>query len=325
VGARITTPAEELDRALMVNALAGMFASGGTLALLTLTLPHAPVNETGVAVSAALGYPAAALLLLIRRRTVPMWFFHVMVALGTLVVTAGVYFGEGGAPSAAAAAFYLWSALYAFHFFPWKAALAHIGLIGVAYAGALVALDAGEEAPQQWLLLMGTTVVAGVVVGSLARQVRALARVDELTGLTNRRGWVELLSRELARARREGYEVCIALVDLDHFKELNDGNGHMAGDRVLRELATRWRQELRPADVLARYGGDEFAVMLPRCSVAQAEDVLERMRRAAGDGQTFSAGIVSWNRQDEPDTLLELSDEALYRAKRGGRNRTATV
>lgn len=290
--------------------------------LITLVLPHFPMHEGGAAVTALLGYPAAALLLLAGHRF-PAWMFHVLLGFGTLVVSVGIYFGEGGTATAAGASFYVWVALYAFHFFDWAQAAAHLVLVALAYAGVLWLIDGvGREATQQWLLLVGTAVVAGLVVGSLARQVRALARVDDLTGLINRRGWEETLVRELARARREHYPLCVALVDLDHFKELNDQGGHAAGDRFLEELARRWTSQVRDMDVLGRYGGDEFAVILPRCTLGQADEVVWRMRGAMDDGHSFSAGLAMTNGDDSPDGILARADAALYEAKRRGRART---
>ena len=111
-------------------------------------------------------------------------------------------------------------------------------------------------------------------VALLARQ----ARTDELTALPNRRAWDEAVVREMSRARRTGRPLCLAFLDLDHFKAFNDTYGHQAGDAHLRRAAAAWRRELRAIDVLARYGGEEFGILLPdmdldgrrRCSTASA-------------------------------------------------------
>lgn len=105
-------------------------------------------------------------------------------------------------------------------------------------------------------------------IEALSEQVRVLARLarsDPLTGLANRRGWDEQLARELARARRSGEALSVALLDLDDFKALNDAHGHQAGDRLLLEAAAAWYGQLRDVDILCRWGGDEFAVLLPAC------------------------------------------------------------
>jgi diguanylate cyclase (GGDEF)-like protein len=148
------------------------------------------------------------------------------------------------------------------------------------------------------------------------------ARTDELTALPNRRAWDEAVEREMARARRTGEPLCLALVDLDHFKAFNDRHGHQAGDRHLRRTAAAWRRELRTVDVLARYGGEEFGVLLPSCDLERAREVLDRVRAATPDGETASAGVVHYDGRETSDALLARADAALYQAKDAGRATT---
>ena len=149
----------------------------------------------------------------------------------------------------------------------------------------------------------------------------ALARNDGLTGIPNRRAWDLELARELAKARRLGTRVHVALLDLDHFKRFNDTHGHQAGDRVLKEATSAWRAELRETDLFARYGGEEFAMLLLGCSAAEAVTAVERLRAVTPLGQTFSAGIAEWDGREDPGQLVHRADVALYQAKRGGRDR----
>jgi diguanylate cyclase (GGDEF)-like protein len=157
--------------------------------------------------------------------------------------------------------------------------------------------------------------------------VRKLARTDALTGLPNRRSLDEELPRELARARRHEYPVCAVMLDLDHFKEVNDASGHQAGDMLLQEIASAWRKTLRDTDFVAyygfvaRYGGEEFALVLPDCELDQAMVAVERLRAATPSGRTSSAGVARWNRSESADELLARADAALYHAKRSGRDR----
>jgi diguanylate cyclase (GGDEF)-like protein len=154
-----------------------------------------------------------------------------------------------------------------------------------------------------------------------ARRVRELSRQDELTGLPNRRAWNDELPRALEHARRDGTPVSVALMDLDRFKRFNDAYGHPAGDRLLKEAAAAWHATLRTVDTLARYGGEEFIVLLPSADTAHAESVLQRTLGATPLGQTFSAGVATWNGVETSDEMIARADAALYEAKAAGRNR----
>ena len=156
-------------------------------------------------------------------------------------------------------------------------------------------------------------------VEALTEEVRALtrlARTDPLTGLANRRGWDEQLTRELARAQRSQTAVSIALLDLDGFKSFNDSHGHQAGDRLLVEAAAAWRGQLRDIDVLCRWGGDEFAILLPDCPEPFAQQVIARLDTATPSHQSCAAGIATWDRRETPDELLRRADTALLEEKR---------
>ena len=156
----------------------------------------------------------------------------------------------------------------------------------------------------------------------LVRRLETMALTDEMTGLPNRRAWEQHLRRELARARRERHPVCVALLDLDHFKAFNDRHGHAAGDRVLRVAAEAWPRALRAGDLLARHGGEEFAALLPDCGLQDAARLIDRLRRRTPSG-SVSAGVASWDGYESPEALLERADSALYAAKAAGRDRVA--
>jgi diguanylate cyclase (GGDEF)-like protein len=162
-----------------------------------------------------------------------------------------------------------------------------------------------------------------------------MSLTDALTGLANRRYFDRQLEREVARARRYRRALALIMVDLDHFKRLNDTHGHQAGDRVLADVARVIEREVRPSDAVARVGGEEFAVILSEASFATAVQVAERLRRAVagraprpgGDGAadfvpiTASFGVAVWAPGMEGKALFAAADEALYRAKQRGRNR----
>jgi diguanylate cyclase (GGDEF)-like protein len=167
-----------------------------------------------------------------------------------------------------------------------------------------------------------------------------MASSDELTGLINRRGYYQRFEAELERARRHQTSMCVALIDVDHFKRFNDTYGHLSGDLVLKALADLFTQNLRRSDVVCRFGGEEFAILLPDTSMKAAIDLMERVRQNVESMQlcgihgerlhvTISAGLVpvetskheGSERRSEISEALAQADEQLYAAKDQGRNR----
>ncbi len=201
-----------------------------------------------------------------------------------------------------------------------------IGLAISALAPVAVATPAG------WLII---TLLRDVHEARLDAQ--RLARTDPLTGALNRRHFAELAERELERARRGGDTVAVLLLDLDDFKHINDSHGHAAGDAVLKAAAAAVARRLRMVDVLARWGGEEFVVLLPSTPRAEAVRVAERLREAvtavstpieAGRSVRTSASIgvaVAERGAGSLQALIAAADQAMYAAKQGGRNRVATA
>lgn len=168
-----------------------------------------------------------------------------------------------------------------------------------------------------------------------ARILTSLMVRDGLTGLLNHTSIEEHLNRELGLQLRQGGELSYAMIDLDHFKQVNDQYGHAAGDRVIRGLARLLRQRFRQTDLLGRYGGEEFVVVLPATDVKLAARLLNEVREAfshirfsEGEKQfsvTFSAGVASAPPFNDVVTLQGEADRALYRAKQAGRNQVCLV
>lgn len=155
-----------------------------------------------------------------------------------------------------------------------------------------------------------------------------LAHHDFLTGLPNRRQVEQVLSTAIAQANRSGVPCAALMIDIDHFKRLNDKHGHPAGDEVLREVAARLRAQLRAGNTLGRWGGEEFVVVAPHTDLHEAQQLGERLRHAvrsqpAGGEHmlTISIGVTVYHPGDTPETLIARADRALYRAKQGGRDR----
>jgi two-component system, cell cycle response regulator len=167
-------------------------------------------------------------------------------------------------------------------------------------------------------------------------ELRDRANKDILTMLPNRPAIHDVLQQELSRCHRDRRTVGVVLLDLDHFKNINDTYGHFAGDAVLKETANRLRANMRPYDRVGRYGGEEFLVVLPNCDLEQAAHQAERMREKLGqqpmyvDGAelqvTASFGVtISDGSEGSPDSFIRVADEALYQAKNAGRNRIAAL
>lgn len=163
-----------------------------------------------------------------------------------------------------------------------------------------------------------------------ARKLTDLIDRDSLSGLLKHTKIKDLLATEIKRQQRTSGTLSFAMIDLDHFKKINDCHGHMAGDRVIRSLAYMLKQRARESDIIGRYGGEEFALILPNCSLSDAAGILEKLRADFNQISqsfnditftvTFSAGIAEWKPSQSADELINSADKALYLAKEGGRN-----
>ncbi|HEY3024401.1 MAG TPA: GGDEF domain-containing protein, partial [Actinomycetota bacterium] len=159
---------------------------------------------------------------------------------------------------------------------------------------------------------------------SQTSRLRLLAGTDPLTGAANRRVWDEEASRALTWAEQEGMPVTVAVIDLDDFKGYNDRNGHQAGDLLLKEAAAAWQAILRVSDVLGRMGGDEFAVLLPGCTLEMGAAISQRLREAVPAARC-SIGVAEWDHLSGTEQLLARADAALYGAKEQGRGRVVVL
>jgi len=165
----------------------------------------------------------------------------------------------------------------------------------------------------------------------LKGEVARMADTDSLTGLANRRSLTKSLAREVARSQRTGEPLSLAVLDLDHFKHINDTFGHLAGDEVLRDVAGAMASHVRDVDIVARYGGEEFAVVLPNCPSEGALLVVERVREAIASSArvtkvTASVGVATVaGEASDGEALMAAADEALYEAKRSGRDRVTVA
>lgn len=162
-----------------------------------------------------------------------------------------------------------------------------------------------------------------------------MVRHDQLTGALNRKGLEETLDRELARARRRQAPICLALLDVDNFKSLNDTYGHQTGDDALVHLARVIRETMRPHDTLARFGGEEFLIILPDTSLADAVAAVTRLQRELTKRFflhkneklliTFSAGVTAFRAEEQRNEVIARADAAMYQAKKSGKNRVVSA
>ncbi len=239
-------------------------------------------------------------------------------------------------PIGATPAFYLWPVLTAAYFLRRRDLAVVFVLFIVSFAIALWGFTEDEAEAQIFVpLVLVVFVVTGLVRlmrESLAAMIGGLeltAATDDLTGLPNRASFMRVCQRDIDRARRIGAPFSIVVVDLDHFKQVNDRLGHSGGDEALRRFASLVTAECRGGDLPARYGGEEFVVALQDTGIDEAQRFAERLRsRVEGATArdrapiTFSAGVASLVEEDDgPGSLIERADQALYAAKAAGRNR----
>jgi diguanylate cyclase (GGDEF)-like protein len=166
----------------------------------------------------------------------------------------------------------------------------------------------------------------------MQRKYQRFATIDALTGLHNR-GWLDdMFDREIRRSERDDLTLCLMMIDVDHFKNYNDEHGHLAGDRVLVSVGESIRKPLRPNDLVARFGGEEFSVLLPETGLDNALAIAERLRERVNmtdpgemdgkkiPGATVSIGIAEYRSGDTLETMIAAADVAMYHAKKKGRN-----
>jgi diguanylate cyclase (GGDEF)-like protein len=172
------------------------------------------------------------------------------------------------------------------------------------------------------LRLIASQAAVAIEHSGLHERLGRLALTDDLTGLATRRGFDEELPREIARSRRSEDPLCLAVVDLDHMSAFNMARGEREGDRLLKESASAWAGTLREVDFIARLDGGEFGIVLPGCTLGEACEVLDRVRALTPRGQTASAGVAMWNREEPGEMLAARARDALAAAKGAGRDMT---
>jgi diguanylate cyclase (GGDEF)-like protein len=304
----LRTPSRPEVRALVYLVFAAAAGCGATAAF---PPARATPVELLIVLSALAAASGVALLVAGPRVTLGITV-GVIVLMSTLAsVLVGASATTGGAMLVGYA--YVWMTVYIAMFLPRWAMRVHATLVTAGFGAGLLASGLPDMFVS-WVLVSGTVWVFGEALVTIAERVRHHAETDLVTGLLNRRAFVAAAEREHELAGRTGAELSIVLIDLDDFKLVNDREGHAAGDRLLADLAAAWQGALRPADVLGRHGGDEFAVLLPATSVDGAVRVVERLREA--HPMSWSSGAAAWAPGQTLDAVLAAADARLYEAKR---------
>lgn len=290
--------------------LAGVFSGAATVALLAALGLHRWQGDTPTVLALLAVMALINTVVFVRWPSkLPACAPHASVIAAIVVIWVATVVTRG---EFAFGFLYVWVGIYAGLAFPFRVAAAYLVSSGLGLALAEV-LTAHSLPVVAWIQVMGTAAVAAVVVNRLVVETNTLALSDPLTGLANRRAWDERLGEELARAQRSKMPLSIAVIDVDGLKQVNDHKGHEQGDLLLRGIAAAWSASPhRPGDVLARIGGDEFAVLLPGTSAEGMTVALARLRHAAPPLVSFSAGAVMWDGGEGQGDLLARADAAMY-------------
>jgi diguanylate cyclase (GGDEF)-like protein len=299
-----------------VWALALIYGVGGLMCLFAAAFPISKTAPTTLATVIGIILLIGSALLLRFGPRLPLRGLQAAAIAGTLINTVLVANCTTNYGAALNSFAYLWIGIYAGQFFEQRAARFQAATVVVA-SGVALWLSGLPGMFTAWALVAGSSVLATEALARLNSRLREQLVTDALTGLLNRSGFVAAAERMRSVADRAELPISIALIDLDQFKQVNDQQGHAAGDELLIELGRDWRAELRGSEVLARFGGDEFALALVGTGRHGAEDALHRLRRASP--ADWSVGVVEWSPGESLDRAMARADEELYRAKRGSR------
>ncbi len=294
------------------QALGLLYMAGGLFALTSIVVPH---GKAFGMLGAVLATVVAGLVGAVVWRAKPLTerWVHLLVDLAGLLLCGGLLSGRHTPLSMSSAVFLVWVALAAALFLPPARAAVQVAAISVAFA-VVMGVIGGPAAPAEAVYVLGTACVAAAVTAYNRAGLMVMAKTDFLTGLPNREEMYALLEVEMARSARTGGPLAVAMLDLDGFKEVNDRCGHHAGDRALVELAGLWSSNLRGTDIVARFGGDEFVVVMPSTEGGKARQLLSRLS-AAGGPCGWSAGVAVWDGAEDVNHLLARADAALYGQK----------
>lgn len=294
------------------TAIAVLYLAGGIGCLLGAAFPMSPHAPIGLGqVLGAVGLTFGAGIMIVRTR-VTVVSLHSLLVLATVLVSVLVACSKTAAGVLLTGVDYMCIGWISAYFFPRRTARFHCGLAIAGFCSAIAAGGLpGLVVPS--LVVVTTVAVSAEMLAHFVTQLRRQAAQDPLTGLANRAFFRAAAEREMALAARGKRVFVLVMLDMDDFKVVNDTRGHLAGDALLIELAQTWQAQLRRSDVLSRFGGDEFALLMPSTTRQQGEQVLARIR--AAHPASWSAGTVEWDGDDSFEQMLRRADRNLYEAK----------
>lgn len=278
--------------------------------------PASDGMDTDKQVTLGLLWAAVAGFTAIGMRVLPYWFIDVSLLASTLLLSLSVTFTPAGVVQILDGVGLIGFGAFAAYQLSLPRLTVFLVVTSLAYVGGLVWNPVLTE-PFVAAIVLAIFVLNTLHVFHLVNRLRSAAVTDPLTGALNRKGLFQRAPIVRAMADRSGHPTVVAVIDLDRFKQWNDSYGHAAGDRLLHDLVSSWREVMRPSDLIARIGGDEFVLVLPNCDEHQVDGTLHRLREVSGSGWT--SGSVVWKPGTNVLDAVDEADQVMYAAKRARR------
>ena len=317
--ARSTDGHALVNERFQAEASALIFGLGGLAGLFSMAVIHeSDFYPSAVVVLAVVSLAVSLFAWRFRQRGLPSW--APLPILGPLTGCGAILITGSAAP--AFALMFVWGAMYTVMFAPRQQA--YIQLLAIVVLLSVMAAITGRIPLMVLLMIICTIVVQTPFIRRMVADIDNLSRTDPLTGAFNRRAFdehLDLAMRDLSRSHPSS----LLILDIDHFKHFNDEHGHIEGDRLLRDCVAAWSKELRGNDVLGRFGGEEFVVLLRNTDIAGAQPEAERLRKVTPAEVTCSIGAGELADGEKADALFRRVDAALYEAKEGGRNQVVVA